>query len=148
MELDGTQTIKADRMTVWASLQDPDVLRSITPGCTEMTGTVDEGFNATVKQKIGPVKATFRCAVTVSDIVEGESCTISGEGKGGVAGFAKGHVKLKFLDSVDGTEIHYKLEARIGGKIAQLGSRLLGGIAKKLSKSFFSRLQEALAESD
>ncbi|QDL91920.1 carbon monoxide dehydrogenase subunit G [Paroceanicella profunda] len=144
MELNGSRTIAADRATVWAALNDPDVLRACIPGCSELTGSPDEGFEATVTQKVGPVKATFKGAVTLSDIVEGESYTISGEGKGGAAGFAKGGARVSLADVEGGTELSYVVDAKVGGKLAQLGSRLIDGFAKKMADQFFERFQTAV----
>jgi uncharacterized protein YndB with AHSA1/START domain len=94
MEMHATRTLAADRATVWAALNDAETLKACIPGCEELTGTPEEGFEAVVKQKVGPVKATFKGAVTLSDVVPGTSYTISGEGKGGVAGFAKGAAQV------------------------------------------------------
>jgi carbon monoxide dehydrogenase subunit G len=142
MELSGARTIAADRMTVWAALNDPEVLKACIPGCEELTGSPQDGFEATVTQKVGPVKATFKGAVQLSDIVEGESYTISGEGKGGAAGFAKGGAKVRLSEAGEGkTELSYDVEAKVGGKLAQLGSRLIDGFAKKMADQFFERFQ-------
>ncbi|PWE33714.1 carbon monoxide dehydrogenase [Maritimibacter sp. 55A14] len=148
MELKGSRTIAADRATVWAALNDPDVLAACIPGCEELTGSPEEGFEATVKQKVGPVKATFKGAVTLSDIVPEQSYRISGEGKGGVAGFAKGAADVHLADAeAGGTELSYDVEAKVGGKLAQLGSRLINGFATKMADQFFERFQERV-ESD
>jgi carbon monoxide dehydrogenase subunit G len=141
MELKGSRTIAASRAAVWAKLNDAETLRACIPGCTELAGSPAEGFEAVVVQKVGPVKATFRGKVTLSDIVEGSSYTISGEGTGGVAGFAKGGAKVALLDVEGGTELAYDVEAKVGGKIAQLGSRLIDGFAKKMADQFFERFQ-------
>jgi carbon monoxide dehydrogenase subunit G len=142
MEMHATRTIAADRMTVWAALNDAEVLKACIPGCEELTGSPEEGFSAVVKQKVGPVKATFKGEVTLSDIVEGESYTISGEGKGGVAGFAKGGAQVKLSDAEGGgTDLHYDVEAKVGGKLAQLGSRLVDSFATKMADQFFERFQ-------
>jgi carbon monoxide dehydrogenase subunit G len=142
MEMHATRTIAADRMTVWEALNDADVLRECIPGCEELTGSPEQGFHAIVKQKVGPVKATFKGEVTLSDIVEGESYTISGEGKGGVAGFAKGGAQVKLSDAEGGgTDLHYDVEAKVGGKLAQLGSRLVDSFATKMADQFFERFQ-------
>ena len=101
-----------------------------------MSGSPEEGFEATVVQKVGPVKATFKGAVTLSDIVEGESLTLSGEGKGGAAGFAKGGAKVVLTDEEGGTLLSYDVEAKVGGKLAQLGSRIIDGFAKKMADQF------------
>jgi len=142
MEMHATRTIAAPRAAVWAALNDAGVLRACIPGCEDLIGTPEEGFSAVVKQKVGPVKATFKGAVTVSDVVPDESYTISGEGKGGVAGFAKGAARIALRDAdAGGTELHYDVEAKVGGKIAQLGSRLIDGFAAKMADRFFERFQ-------
>lgn len=142
MEMKGSRTIAADRATVWAALNDPEVLKACIPGCEELTGSPEDGFEATVKQKVGPVKATFKGAVTLSDVVEGESYRISGEGKGGVAGFAKGAADVRLADVEEGTDLSYEVEAQVGGKLAQLGSRLISGFANKMADQFFDRFKE------
>ncbi len=142
MEMDGTRVIAADRATVWARLNDAETLRACIPGCQELSGSPEEGFEATVVQKVGPVKATFKGAVSLSNVVPGESYTISGEGKGGVAGFAKGGADVSLVDVEGGTELTYKVVAQVGGKLAQLGSRIISGFARKMSDQFFERFQE------
>ena len=145
MELQASRHIAADRMAVWAALNDAEVLKACIPGCEELTGSPDEGFSAVVKQKVGPVKATFKGEVTLSDIVAGESYTISGEGKGGVAGFAKGGAQVRLADHPDGgTELSYDVTAKVGGKLAQLGSRLVDSFATKMADQFFERFQDHL----
>lgn len=145
MELKGSRVIAADRATVWARLNDADTLKACIPGCEELTGSPQEGFEAVVKQKVGPVKATFRGGVTLSDVVPGESYTITGEGKGGVAGFAKGAAAVVLADAPDGgTELTYDVEAKVGGKLAQLGSRLISGFARKMADQFFERFQDTV----
>ena len=144
MELTGSQTIAADRATVWAKLNDAETLKTCVPGCEELTGTPEDGFAATVKQKVGPVKATFKGEVTLSDVVEGESYTITGEGKGGVAGFAKGGAKVRLEDVAEGTLLTYDVEAKVGGKIAALGSRLINGFARKMADQFFERFKQSV----
>ncbi len=141
MELNGTRTIAADRATVWARLNDAKTLKACIPGCEDLTGSPEDGFEAVVKQKVGPVKATFKGKVALSDIVEGESYRISGEGSGGVAGFAKGGAAVRLTDVEGGTELTYDVDAQIGGKLAQLGSRLITGFARKMADQFFERFQ-------
>lgn len=142
MELSGNRTIAADRATVWAQLNDAETLKACIPGCTELTGSSAEGFEAVVKQKVGPVKATFKGKVSISDVVEGESYTLTGEGTGGVAGFAKGSAAVSLADAEGGgTELTYSVDAKVGGKIAQLGSRLIGGFARKMADKFFEQFQ-------
>ena len=141
MQMSGTRTIAADQATVWAAILDPEVLKACIPGCQEISGSADEGFEATVVQKVGPVKATFKGAVEVSDRVEPESLTISGEGKGGAAGFAKGGANVTMTAVEGGTELSYEVEAKVGGKLAQLGSRIIDGFAKKMADQFFEKFQ-------
>ena len=144
MNLEGNRTIRTDIATVWDGLLDPEVLKACVPGCTEMTGSADAGFEATVVQKVGPVKATFKGSVTISDRVEHQSLTITGEGKGGPAGFAKGGADVRLEADGDVTILHYAVEAKVGGKLAQLGSRIIDGFAKKMADQFFANFQEAV----
>lgn len=144
MQMSDTREIKAAPSDVWAAILNPDVLKECIPGCTEVTGNREEGFEATVTQKVGPVKATFKGAVSLSDITEGEAVTISGEGKGGPAGFAKGGAVVRLEPIPEGTRLSYEVEANVGGKLAQLGSRIIDGFAKKMADEFFTRFQDAL----
>ena len=140
MDLTGEYRIPAPRETVWAALNNPDVLKSCIPGCEELNKTSDTEFVARVVAKIGPVKAGFAGKVTLSDIDPPNGYTITGEGQGGAAGFAKGGAKVR-LEAVDGgaaTVLHYSADAQIGGKLAQIGSRLVEGSAKKLADEFFA----------
>lgn len=144
MNLKDSKLIAADRIEVWQSLLSAEVLQQCVPGCQEMSGSPEDGFEATVVQKVGPVKATFKGAVTLSDIVEGESLTLSGEGKGGAAGFAKGGAKVVLTDEEGGTLLSYDVEAKVGGKLAQLGSRIIDGFAKKMADQFFEEFRNAV----
>ena len=138
MELSGHRIIDAPRAEVWAALLDKDVLKDCVPGCTEMDGNPQDGFQATVVQKVGPVKATFKGDVTLTDMNEPESLHLQGEGKGGAAGFAKGGAKCVLSDEGEGqTRLDYDVEAKVGGKLAQLGSRIIDGFAKKMADQFF-----------
>jgi carbon monoxide dehydrogenase subunit G len=140
MDLTGEYRIPAPRETVWAALNNPDVLKVCIPGCEELNKTSDTEFVARVVAKIGPVKAAFGGKVTLSDIDPPNGYTITGEGQGGAAGFAKGGAKVR-LEVVDGgaaTMLHYSADAQIGGKLAQIGSRLVEGTAKKLADEFFA----------
>lgn len=148
MELKGSRVISADRATVWSALNDPDVLKACIPGCTELTGNPQDGFEAKVTQKVGPVKANFAGAVSLSDVVDGESYTISGEGKGGAAGFAKGGASVVLADVEGGTELTYDVDAKVGGKLAQLGSRLIDSFAKKMADQFFETFQKVVEGDD
>ena len=144
MKLSDSRIINADAATVWAGLLNPEVLMSCVPGCTEMSGSAADGFEATVVQKVGPVKATFKGAVTISDMIEPETLTISGEGKGGAAGFAKGGADVRLEPQGETTILHYNVEAKVGGKLAQLGSRIIDGFAKKMADQFFENFSETV----
>jgi uncharacterized protein len=138
MTMTGDVTLPADRPKVWAALNDPQVLKASIPGCESLEKTGDNGFAAVVKTKIGPVTATFKGKVELSDIAPLVGYTIKGEGEGGVAGFAKGGAKVSLADAPGGTLLHYDVEAQVGGKIAQLGSRLIDGVAKSMADKFFA----------
>jgi carbon monoxide dehydrogenase subunit G len=144
MEMQGSRQIAATREVVWAALNDAEVLKSAIPGCQELTGSPEQGFEATVKQKVGPVSATFHGKVQLADVVPLTSYTISGEGKGGAAGFAKGSAAVKLADADGGTLLTYDVNAHVGGKLAQLGARLIDGFAKKMADTFFQNFQAAV----
>ena len=144
MQMTDSRTIAASPEEVWNAILDPEVLKQCVPGCTEMSGNADDGFEATVVQKVGPVKATFKGTVVLSDMVPGKSLTLTGEGKGGAAGFAKGGADVKLAAVEGGTELHYDVDAKVGGKLAQLGSRIIDGFAKKMADQFFSNFQSAV----
>jgi uncharacterized protein len=144
MEMHGTRQIAASREVVWAALNEAEVLKSAIPGCQELTGRPEEGFEATVKQKVGPVSATFHGRVALSDVVPLTSYRITGEGKGGAAGFAKGSAAVALADSEGGTLLTYDVTANVGGKLAQLGSRLIDGFARKMADSFFDNFRTAV----
>ncbi len=144
MELNDQRDIKADPATVWAAILDPAVLMAAVPGCESMTGSPQDGFEAVVVQKVGPVKARFTGVVKLSDMVPEQGLTISGEGKGGPAGFAKGGAKVTLEPIEGGTRLSYAVEANVGGKLAQLGSRIIDGFAKKMADEFFTRFQAAV----
>lgn len=146
MKLSEERVIAAPPDAVWAGILDAEVLKECIPGCQELTGNPDDGFEAVVVQKVGPVKATFKGAVTLSDIDPGKSCRLSGEGKGGAAGFAKGGATVTLEPEGDGTKLSYDVDASIGGKLAQLGSRIIDPFAKKLADQFFTRFQEVVEE--
>lgn len=147
MDISGSRDIQADRATVWAAILTPEVLKDCVPGCSELTGSVGEGFTATVTQKVGPVKATFKGHVALSDLVEQQSLTLTGSGKGGAAGHAKGVAHVTLVDSeTGGTLLSYEVEAKVGGKLAQLGSRIIDGFAKKMADNFFTSFQEVVED--
>jgi uncharacterized protein len=148
MEMNDSREINAPPEMVWRAILDPEVLKACIPGCQSLTGSAEAGFEAVVKQKVGPVSATFTGLVVISDRVEGQSLRLSGEGKGGVAGFAKGGADVVLEPVPGGTRLTYDVQASVGGKIAQLGSRIIDGFARKLADEFFTRFQEAVEDPD
>jgi uncharacterized protein len=146
MEMTGEQLIPAPRETVWQALNDPEVLKASIPGCESLAKTSDSSFEARVKAKVGPVSAAFTGAVTLSNIDPPKGYTISGEGKGGVAGFAKGGADVRLEEAEGGqTRLFYDVKAQVGGKLAQIGSRLIEGTAKKLAGEFFENFAQQVA---
>jgi carbon monoxide dehydrogenase subunit G len=145
MEMTGEYRIPAPREEVWRALNDPDVLKECIPGCEELEKVSDTEFTAKVKMKVGPVSAKFSGAVTLEDLNPPQSYSIVGEGKGGAAGFAKGGAKVMLDEDGDGTVLRYEADAKVGGKLAQIGSRLIAGTAKKLADKFFSAFAETVA---
>jgi uncharacterized protein len=137
MEMKGEYRIPAPRERVWAMLNDPDVLRECIPGCQSLDKSGDDKFAAKVTTKIGPVKATFNGEVALTNINPPQSYTISGEGKGGAAGFARGGADVHLAEDGSDTILTYEANAKVGGKLAQLGSRLIDSTAKKLADQFF-----------
>jgi carbon monoxide dehydrogenase subunit G len=137
MEMTGEYRIAAPRDKVWAALNDPEILKASIPGCQELEKRSDTEMAAKVVTKIGPVKATFLGEVTLTNINPPVSYTISGEGKGGVAGFAKGGADVALEEDGDGTLLRYTAKAQVGGKLAQLGARLIDATAKQMADQFF-----------
>lgn len=144
MDMNGEERIAASRETVWKALNDPDVLKACIPGCESLEKTSDTSFAATVGIKIGPVKAKFKGEVELQNLNPPESYTIAGEGKGGVAGFAKGGADVMLSEDGDGTLLSYTVKADVGGKLAQLGSRLIDSTSKKLAGQFFENLNNTI----
>ncbi len=145
MNLEGQETIGAPIDTVWAALNDPDVLRACIPGCETLEKSSDTEMAATVSLKIGPIKARFEGAVELTNLNPPHSYTIQGEGKGGIAGFAKGGADVSLAeDGPDATILSYTVKADVGGKIAQLGGRLIDSTARKLATQFFNNFGEKL----
>jgi uncharacterized protein len=139
MQLADSRIIAASPDRVWAAIFDPEVLRACIPGCQSMIGSPEAGYEAVVVQKVGPVSARFTGLVSLSDVVQGKAVTISGEGKGGPAGYAKGGAKVTLAPEGQGTLLTYAVDASVGGKIAQLGSRIIDGLAKKMADQFFEK---------
>lgn len=148
MEMTGEYHISAPRAQVWTALNDPDVLRQAIPGCESLEKISDTEMRATVTLKVGPVKARFKGEITLSDIKPEEGYVITGEGKGGAAGFAKGGAKVVLTQSGAETILNYEAQAQIGGKLAQLGSRLIDQTAKKMADDFFKRFKSVLEDAD
>ena len=148
MTMTGEVTLPAERPKVWALLNDPEKLKSAIPGCQSLEKTGENGFTAVVKMKIGPVSATFKGKVELSDIVPLAGYTIKGEGEGGIAGFAKGGAKVSLADATGGTLLRYDVDATVGGKIAQLGSRLIDGVAKNMADKFFTNFVALAVEGE
>jgi uncharacterized protein len=146
MQMSDSQRIPASKEKVWAALNDPAVLKQCIPGCQSLEMSSPTEITATVVIKIGPVKATFSGKVTLSDLDPPNSYRITGEGTGGVAGFAKGGATVKLTsESPDVTVLQYDVDAQIGGKLAQLGGRLINSTAKKLAGEFFAAFGNAVA---
>ncbi len=146
MEMNGDQLISADRQTVWEALNDPDILKACIPGCESLEKISDTELTATVVVKIGPVKAKFSGDVRLENLNPPESYSIVGEGKGGIAGFAKGGADVTLTEEEGGTKLSYAVNAKVGGKIAQLGSRLIDSTAKKLAGKFFESFSEIVGK--
>lgn len=144
MHMSDQREIAAPVSDVWNALITAETLKACVPGAQELTGSVDDGFDAIVVQKVGPVKATFKGHVSLSNLIEHQSLTLSGEGKGGAAGFAKGGADVTLTATETGTLLEYEVDAKVGGKLAQMGSRLIDGFAKKMADQFFTNLQDVL----
>jgi uncharacterized protein len=145
MDLTGEYIIAAPRQKVWEALNDADVLRKCIPGCESLDKKSDTEMSATVVTKIGPVKAKFSGEVRLENINAPVSYTIAGEGKGGIAGFAKGGADVTLEEVPEGTKLSYAVKAQIGGKLAQLGSRLIDSTVKKLADQFFEKFSKTVA---
>jgi uncharacterized protein len=141
----GEVQLSAQREEVWAKLNDAEVLKVCIPGCEELNKVSDTEFQAVATTKIGPVKAKFKGKVHLSDLDPPNGYKISGEGEGGVAGFAKGGATVVLTPKDGGTLLAYNVEAQIGGKLAQLGQRLVVGAAKKLADDFFTKFASVVS---
>ncbi len=148
MDMTGERHIGAPRKTVWNALNDADILGTCIPGCQQITKLDNGGFKAEVVVKVGPVKARFAGEVELSDIVPLVSYALNGQGQGGIAGFAKGGASVVLEDAGEGgngTLLRYTVQASVGGKLAQIGARLIDSTAKKLADQFFANFSEAVA---
>ncbi|MGA8653739.1 MAG: carbon monoxide dehydrogenase subunit G [Xanthobacteraceae bacterium] len=144
MTMNGEYQLAVPRETVWAKLNDTEILKACIPGCEQFDKLSDTEFQAVSTTKIGPVKAKFKGKVTISDLDPPNGYKISGQGDGGVAGFAKGGATVKLEPKEGGTLLSYSVEAQIGGKLAQLGQRLINGAAKKMADEFFKKFAAAV----
>ncbi len=148
MKMEGQQLIPAPQQKVWEALNDPEILKRSIPGCETVEKTSDTEFQASMTAKFGPVKAKFNGQVTLSDLNPPNSYTLTGEGKGGAAGFGKGEAKVS-LESQDGqTLLNYSVNAKVGGKLAQIGSRLVDSAAKKMADDFFQAFSQNVSSSE
>jgi len=145
MTMNGEVQLSATRDKVWTMLNDPEVLKVCIPGCEQLDRNADNEFQAVASVKVGPVKARWKGKVRLMDLDPPNSYRIVGEGEGGVAGFAKGNAKVSLADKDGGTLLSYDVEAQIGGKLAQLGQRLINSAAKKTADDFFVNFAAAVA---
>ncbi len=145
LEMSGEYVLPRDRAAVYAALNDPEMLKKCIPGCEELEKQGENEFAAVVKMTVGPVSARFKGRVRLEDLDPPNGYRIVGEGEGGVAGFAKGGATVKLTEVPEGTKLAYNAEANVGGKIAQLGQRLLAGSAKKIADKFFANFSAALS---
>jgi carbon monoxide dehydrogenase subunit G len=144
MEMQGQRHLPVAQSLVWDALNDPEVLKACVPGCERFEVDAEEAYAVVTALKIGPVSARFTGKVRLSDVVAPQSYTLGFEGQGGVAGFGKGTSAVR-LESVEGgCELHYTVSATVGGKIAQLGQRLIDGVARSLADDFFKRFEAEL----
>jgi carbon monoxide dehydrogenase subunit G len=144
MEMQGERRLPVPRQRVWEGLNDPETLKKSIPGCEAIEKLSDTEFTAKVVARVGPVKASFSGKVTLSDLDPPAGYTISGEGTGGVAGFAKGSAKVALEEDGGETVLRYGVQAQVGGKLAQIGSRLIDGTARKMADEFFDRFVGAM----
>ena len=149
MKMSGEVDLPATKDVVWQKLNDPDVLKACIPGCQTLERTGDNGFAATAKIKVGPVSANFKGKVNLLDLDPPNGYRIQGEGEGGIAGFAKGGATVKLTDGAEGgTKLSYDVEAQVGGKMAQLGARLIDGVARKMADQFFISFATAVRDGE
>jgi uncharacterized protein len=145
MEMTGEHRIPAPRQRVWEGLNDPEILKQSIPGCQTIEKVSDTEFTAKVLATVGPVRASFGGKVVLSDLDPPQGYTISGEGTGGAAGFAKGGAKVNLEEEGAETVLRYAVQAHVGGKLAQIGSRLVDSVARKMADQFFTRFVAAVA---
>jgi carbon monoxide dehydrogenase subunit G len=144
MEMNGSREVPASVETTWNALNDPEVLKACIAGCESIDKVSDNEYQAAMTARVGPVSAKFSGRIVLSDIVAPKSYTINFNGQGGAAGFANGQAQVELSPAGSGTRIDYKAKAQIGGKLAQIGSRLVDGAAAKIADDFFGRFVERL----
>ena len=144
MDMSGSRTVPADIETTWRALNDPEVLKACIAGCESVERVSDNEYRLTMTARVGPVSARFTGRIVLADIVAPTSYTLSFEGQGGAAGFAKGEARVTLADNNPGTRIDYQAKAQVGGKLAQIGSRLVDGAAAKVADDFFARFADRL----
>ena len=145
MEMTGSQTLPVNRQIAWDALNDPEILKASITGCDELTRTSDTEFATQVTAAVGPVKAKFKAKLTLIDVVAPESYSIRFDGQGGVAGFGKGEARVKLTEQGASTLLEYSAKASVGGKLAQIGSRLVDATAQKMAGEFFTKFNAELA---
>jgi len=144
MELNGSQHIRRNQAQVWAALNDPAVLQRCVPGCESFEAAGENQYQVLMAIVVGPVKARFKGKLLLSDVQAPHSYAMTFEGSGGAAGFGKGTARVSLAPSGDGTDLDYTAQAQVGGKLAQVGARLIDGVAGKMAGEFFARFKEAI----
>ena len=145
MEMTGEQLVPAPQQVVWDALNDPEMLKACVPGCESITLSGENEYQVLMVARVGPVSAKFKGKLTLSDIKPPDSYSISFEGQGGAAGFAKGGAQVRLAPEGDGTKLSYDVKASVGGKLAQIGSRLVDAAAKKVADDFFRNFNDKVA---
>jgi carbon monoxide dehydrogenase subunit G len=144
MDIIGQQVIPASREAVWTALNDPVILKACLPGCESVECLSPDVFQVVIKTSIGPLRARFEGSLKMTDVLVPESCVMHFEGQGGAVGFGKGTAVVRLRETTDGTELSYEAKAQIGGKLAQVGSRLIDSVAKKMADDFFKAFRQQL----
>jgi len=144
MEMQGNRLLAITQQQAWDALNDPEVLKTCIAGCDKVERSGENEFTVGVSIKIGPVAAKFSGKIALADMVPPQSYTLSFEGQGGPAGFGKGSAKVQLIAATGGTELSYSVQASVGGKIAQLGQRLIDGVAKSMAEDFFKRFDQEM----
>jgi hypothetical protein len=144
MEMQGSRTLAVSQQQAWDGLNDPEVLKASIPGCEKVERTGEHSFDVGVAVKVGPVSARFKGRITLSDIHPPERYALTFDGQGGPAGFGKGTAQVRLAAQPEGCELHYSVHAQVGGKIAQVGQRLIDGVARSMAEDFFRRFEQEM----